>query len=601
MCALLTGITVVLYVRTLSFEFVFDDWAYVLENPLLMRARSFLYPLSFAEFATAGEREGFDPDLCTNFILRPVTYLTLHLNWLMGGFDPSGFRFVNIMIHAANACLIAVLLSRWLPGDAEARRSPAVVGFGSFSAALLFAVHPMQIESVTYVTQRFESLATLFYLATCLAYDRYLRTGSVPWRRASLVLLMMGLLSKETVVTAPLMLVSIDCLLHGSKVRAALWRARLHLAAILVVPALLAATSWAQNGRSFSAHNMVNITNVNLDPIPPLDYARTQICAWLSYLRLLLWPAGQNGDVDYPAVTSWTDARFVASAFVVGLVITSAIGVFLRKGGRESRPATLLVLGVLWFFVTLLPSSSFVPLPDLFVEHRSYLPSIGAAMVVAAVVEALRRRSSKQGSLRVAPAAVIGCMALVLSVANWRRNEVWRSEVSFWQDATAKSANKARPWQSLGTALAAQGDKQGGLDCLKRALAIEPRFLPAWVNLVLIHLELGELDEAERASRDALRLYPDTPSLHHNLGMILAQRGSLQDAIQCFRRALELQPSAVDSHVSLAHIYRRVSDHRSAIQHLRAALDLRPGDDDLRELLASVQNESRGISQTATP
>ena len=176
-CILLA--VVLLYWRTLSFEFVFDDWSYVIENPLLMRFESFAYPLHFTEFATAGEREGFDPDLCLNFILRPVVYFSFFINHALGGFDAGGFRIVNIAIHAANASLVFLLVAHMAKvGPRSDERASESLPLGPFSAALLFAIHPLQIESVTYVSQRFESLATFFFLASCLTYGRHLKDGA---------------------------------------------------------------------------------------------------------------------------------------------------------------------------------------------------------------------------------------------------------------------------------------------------------------------------------------------------------------------------------------------------------------------------------------
>lgn len=589
-------VVAILYGRTLSFEFVFDDWSYVLENPLLKRLESFAYPLHFTEFATSGEREGFDPDLSLNFILRPVAYFSFFIHHALGGFDVGGFRIVNIAIHAANACLVFLLVARMAKAGPRPRGPVSVsVPLGPFSAALLFAVHPLQIESVTYVSQRFESLATLFFLASCLAYGRYLKDGTVRWKRWSIALLAGGLFSKETVVTAPVMMVLMDWLCFASTLRAACWRARHHLLCVLIVPAMLAAASWAQNGGVLSFSKTVNITNLDLSPITPLDYALTQVCAGVSYLKLLLWPAGQNADADFQRVASLWDARLaVSSSIVIGLLSTGWAG-FVKSG--KGGTGAVCLLGVLWFFITLAPSSSFIPLPDLFVEHRSYLPSIGVALIVGALVDHVRHRQGVVGWKTWITPAAVACVALVLSVANWRRNEVWRTEVSFWEDAAAKSPGKARPWQSLGTALAARGDKHEGLRCLQKSIGIDPRYLPAWVNIVIIQVELRHYDQAVESSRAALRLYPLSASLHHNLGMALAEGGNVGDAIQSFRRAIDIQPLSADSHACLGHLYRRINDQRRALEHLRKSVVIRPDDDALRDLILLVENESGGISQ----
>ena len=358
---------------------------------------------------------------------------------------------------------------------------------------------------------------------------------------------------------------------------------------------MLAAASWAQNGGVLSFSKTVNITNLDLSPISPFHYALTQVCASVSYLKLLLWPVGQNGDYDFQRVESLGDVRLAASICIVGGVIAAAWAGYAKSG--KSRTGAVCFLGVLWFFITLAPSSSFIPLPDLFVEHRSYLPSIGLALTIGALVNHLRHHSNTvRWAARALPAGV-ACVALVLSIANWRRNEVWRTEVSFWEDASAKSPGKARPWQSLGTALAARGDKREGLLCLQKSVGIDPRYLPAWVNIVIIQIELGEYEKAVETSKAALRLYPDSASLHHNLGMALAKVGDVGEAIQSFLRAIKIQPLSADSHVCLGHLYRRINDHKRAIEQLRKGAEIRPDDAALRDLIMIVEGESGGLGQ----
>lgn len=596
-------IVVALYARTLSFEFVFDDWHYIAGNSLLHDARSFLFPFHFTSFATSGVQQGIDPDLALNFILRPVTYFTFFLNHVQGGADPWGFRMVNIVIHAINAALVYTLIRLVIRAAArgDAGQNPRAGSLASFAGAALFAMHPMQVESVTYVTQRFESLATLFYLGSCTAWLSALMEESTNNKRArklrhvSIVLLVTGMLSKETVITAPVIMVVLDVLCLRGGVKAACRRALVPLLCMALPLVLLAAASRAQNGGTLDLTKTVNITNVDLTPVTPWQYALTQIGASVGYLGLWLWPQGQNADADFHAVTSALDWRVLAPAAVIAGLLVLAWWAYVKI--RRDWTGAALAGGTLFYFIALAPSSSFIPLPDLFVEHRSYLPSVGLALAAAALMELLRRAVAIRGwPERTIPAALT-CAVLMLGAATWMRNDAWSTEVTFWQDAVAKSPHKARPWQSLGTALAASGDKATGLECLHRAIEIDPRFLPAWVNASVICIETRQFDEAVKTSRAALAWHPAAAVLHHNLGIALAHTGLPREAIASFLRAIDALPASADSHLCVGLLYERLNDSQHALEHLRQAAVLRPDDEQMHSALADAEARLAAVSQ----
>lgn len=578
-----------LYRHTLHFDIVLDDRSYVMENPFLKSASSFLYPLDFARFATSAARRGVDPDIAVNFITRPVTYATFYWNRLFGGTNPAGYRVVNIAIHIANGFLIFALT--WMlsrdPGGHARRRRLLVPSF----AALLFVAHPLATESVTYVTQRFESLATMFYLGGLCAFfaAQTVTRPFLAWllRTTSLFCIAAGMLSKETGFTAPVML-----LLSGILCTAMPWRQLLKLAAPLLfllplVPLLVMAAAWAQNGMDFSVWSSLNITNVGPDWIPPHHYFFTQVCASLTYLRLILLPIGQNFDPDYPLVRSMGDASFVLSAITIAALLASA----WLCHRRWARPYGSLVLtGVLWFFITLAPSSSIIPLPDLFAEHRSYLPSVGIFLALAALAgRASECLEGKRGIVWLRATAAVWIAAL--SAATLARNEVLRDDETIYRDALAKSPRKARVWNGLGCSLAWSGRLDESLNCFKKAGELQPSLSNAWKNLSSIHLMLGHFEKALKATDEGLLHDPMSPNLRLNRGVALAALGKLQEAEKSLKAALDVSPKFREAHLCLARLYAGSGAHAPALTHLRTAAGsapLPPTDAQLLHKLESV-------------
>ncbi len=310
---------VLLYGHTLSFPFVFDDHIYLVDNPIVKDAHSFNFMGDFISFSTYSKRLGLDPDLSTNFILRPVTYLTFYINYAIDGMIPRGFRMVNIAIHCANAILLYLILLHLL---SESRKSGSVSstseGFIAFAAALLFLVHPLQTESVTYVVQRFTSLVAFFYLFTILTYllsnSFANKATALFFRVISVAGLVVGMLSKECAVTVPFMLVLLDWLVMGIPLKLVWKRTLPYFLCLPIIPAIIGVTSWAQNNCNASLAAAFNITNPYPDPFYQYHYALTQLSVVLSYLRLILVPYGQNLDWDYPLSKSLLDGQVLGSA-----------------------------------------------------------------------------------------------------------------------------------------------------------------------------------------------------------------------------------------------------------------------------------------------
>jgi len=554
-----------LYGHTLNFGTVLDDEPYVFDNPLLRTPQSFLYLLDFKTFALSASAWGISPDVPLNFILRPVAYLTFYINLCLGGQETAGFRLVNISIHMLNGMLLFVLARRLLGRDD--RRA----GIAAIVSALLFVAHPLATESVTYIVQRFESLSTLFFLLAILGYVSAReatspRQGSV-WMAVSLLATLLGMLTKETCVTIPIMLLALELVWRRQSVFHSLKSLRWHLLLMPVIPCFILASHWAHTGQVAVADSL-NITNGGPQAYSVTHYFLTQVCAWVSYLRLLFLPVGQNFDHDYPLITSVMDGRFLASAAIVLVMVGLSGWFYLRR--RSSSTAVMILFGVLWYFITLAPSSSIVPLPDLFSEHRCYLPSVGIFLVLAALLHELQRFRLTSGS-RFSLLALSSTCLLALSFATLLRNETLRSRKALWQDCLAKGSDKARVWKGLGIAAYTAGRTQEAIEHFKRSTERHPEDVESWVNLCAMYVQGKMPQEGITAARAGIHHVGPRVSLLHLLAHATIQTGRWQEAKRIWEDILTSVPDHRDSRLSLAELCAQTGETQQALKHLRAA------------------------------
>lgn len=586
-----------LYAWTADFPMVFDDEMYMKGNLIFEDARSFNFPTRFTEFANLTKKIGGDPDLVTNFILRPVAYATLHLNYALDGYNPRWFRLVNVVIHSANSMIIYALLRLLLRHSARSRELPhGSAFFIPTAAALLFAAHPLATESVTYIIQRFTSLSTLFYLLTLWLYFASLhaasRTGVWVLRTSAVAVVVLGMLTKECVFTAPLMAVLIDRLVNGTRIRQALVRALPLLMCLPIIPILVILTSAAQHEGRFSLATALNIVNSGDHPLSHWHYIVTQITVVAAYLRHIFWPSGLNLDPEWPVRRSLLEAPVLAALAQLAALTAGAWWMWHRR--RCDARASLAFVFTLWFFVTVAVSSGLVPLPDLMADHRSYLPSIGIFTLIACLLDRLRtsrRQPAVAGAL--VPVLVMICVG-ALAWATCARNQVWRTKESLWEDTVAKSPGKYRTWGNLGVAYAHHGKDEEAVKCYRKALSIEPKFQNGMFNLSNALLALNRPKEAVETTfklleinKGAARLPPVAYTLAHGLARI----GRLDDAIAVLSDLLEAEPGNGRAHKLLGLVYLQKNQPRFALMHFHQATKCQVKDTDLPSAIMTAKSQ----------
>jgi protein O-mannosyl-transferase len=549
---LLVIAALVVYARTFGVPFVFDDVHAIVQNLRIRELSSALL---------AGE--------------RPLVDVTLALNYAAGGLHVGGYHVVNLLLHLVCAWLLFDLARRTfrLTHVLAGREDDAAL-----FAALVFVVHPLQTESVTYVISRSELLMAVCYLTTL---DLVARAEMQPESRPSLwaaaiLACAIGMTAKPIMATAPLAVWWLARCVLEPPARAGLSFGPApppHSTAPRRVPLFFGLASTWMVLVVLLAKRRHPGAGFDID-LEPLDYLRTQLGVTWHYFRLLVWPRGQTLDYDWPLAVRWTEPTVVMPA--IGWILVMGLLLWLARRGRRAA-AFWLGFAVL----ALLPSSSLVPIADLAFEHRMYLTVGGFAVLTAVALGGLAAAAP-----RLATAVAVVIVVSLAAVAT-ARNELWRDPVALWTDALAKAPAKQRVYRNLAEAYQRRGDQNGmrrialaeadALERLHHGRPHDARILTALGNALA---RLGRIDEALAAVSEALRLDPRDPVSRAAQGGLLMQLARPEEAIPQLEMAEALIEgrtgwSDLDTmrivQVNLGWAYAAVGRNQDALRVLREA------------------------------
>ena len=542
---LLVAAALLAYHNSLSGPFILDDALSIPNNPSIRHLWPIWPVLSPPPKAGVGG--------------RPIVNLTLAINYALGGTGVRGYHALNLAIHIlATLTLFGILRRTLLQPQLRERFGDAATGL-ALTTALIWMLHPLQTEAVTYLSQRAESLMGLLYLLTLYAFVRAVESPKpTPWFALSIVACLLGMATKEVMVTAPLMVLLYDRTFVAGSFQAA-WTRRWRLYAGLAATWLLLAYLLAGLHQRGVGYNL---------GISWPSYAVTECWAVVRYLRLALWPHPLVFDYAMDGIGGAT----VALCALILLALLAGTAIALK------RSSPIGFLGA-WFFVILAPTSSVVPIAGQpMAESRMYLPLAAVIVVAVAGIYLLGERLPTQRrqfgrSLRWNLAAVV---ALVLATLTLHRNLYYTSELAIWLDTVNKRPNNPRAHENLGVALERAGRLPEAIRQFEIALQINPDAIKANNNLGIALGEAGRLDEAVAHFRQVLEADPGFADAHCNLGFALVQLGRSQEAIDHFQQALRLDPDLPEAHDGLGAVLTLVGEPARAIEQCEAALRLQP-------------------------
>jgi tetratricopeptide (TPR) repeat protein len=573
---LLFAVVTLVFLPTLRNGFIgYDDSLFVTENPVVQRG------LNWRNVGWA-----FLQPVAANW--HPLTTLTHMLDCQLYGLKPWGHHLTNVLLHAASAVLLFLAFRRMTGRFGE----PMVL-------AALFALHPLRVESVAWISERKDVLSALFWMITVLAYGRYAqeRAARGPkvrvWYGATLAGFACGLMSKPMLVTLPFVLLLLDCWPlkrfewnAESFRKKTLWplvREKVPFVALSAVASVI--TLFAQRAAGAVATEMPLGTRV-----------ANALVSYARYVGKLFWPADLS--VFYPHPRHWPAGLvWAAAAF---LFVVSAV-VILR-----ARRRPYLAVGWLWFCGTLVPVIGLVQVgAQAMADRYSYVPSIGLLlMVVWGVAELTLRRARRTWILSgLAAAAVASCCVLTVRQIGW-----WKDEETLWTHALAVTGRNQLANENLGVVyynlavtLAERGAYAAAIPNYEKAIRLDPARDDAHRSLAYAFLKTGHYADAVREYELALRLDPNDAEAHNNLGHILTRQGRTSEAIPHLQAALRLRPNYTEAHDNLGAALAGRGEFAEAAAEFEAALRLNPRHPDAREKLERARAAQRNLERTVAP
>lgn len=501
------------YARLLEHDFLnLDDPWYVSLNPVV------------TGFSWQHIKEVFTSFYVGNY--APVQMLSYMLDYTFWGLQPGGFLLTNIVIHGANGLMAYRLFLRF-----HGNRLLALV------AAEIFLLHPVQVESVAWISQRKNLLAMLFFLVAWECYCRYREAAPDRGRRVyflSLLSFVLSLFSKSIAVIFPLVLVMYDYCYPGLRRRAAfLDKIPFILAAgtVAVVTMYSQLPDVGEGGRVTALHGGSALATLF-----------TMMPVFCRYLGMIIWPSSLSADYNPPVYHS-PEPVVIGALFIL---LAAAWG-----GSRLYRYDRRLGFWSTFFFVALLPVSQIVPLFVLMNDRYLYFPMLSVAALAGAAAAAVQLRWGKYPKL---VNLIIALPLITLAVLTYSRAGIWRNSVTLWSDAASKVTNSSRIWGYLGNAYDAAKDRGPAIYAYKRGLELNPDNIKILYDSGSMYLLLGDSDQAYSLLKKLLDLAPQ-----HNLGLIAfgdicLLRGDNTEAEKSYLHAHQLQPDAVDPLLKLGNM-----------------------------------------------
>jgi protein O-mannosyl-transferase len=573
---------IISYFNTFNVPFVFDDLPNIIQNFNTIHINNLLSTSSlFRDNRWIGE-------------------ISFAFNYYLHGIHVWGYHLVNLLIHLVNSLLVFFLTTVLIKSSPiRTTYSHNKIYLLSLSASLLFAVHPIQTEAVTYIVQRFTSLSALFYLLAVTLYVKFRtiisqndscsrRLSHMFCYSASFVATLLAMRTRESCFTLPIVLVFCEILLFGWQKKSLLYLMPFCLT-LLIIPGTLLLhhpeiLHWSAKVPRMESLPVVGNTpeqaNIDAGPIetpsPPKVYLLTQSRVVITYIRLIFFPLGQNLDYDYPLFTSFFEPPVVLSCALLVLITLSVV--LLSFHVRNRIPHVRLVLfGLVFFFIALSVESSVIPLADVIFEHRMYLPSVGVIISLVILTEiGVDRIASGFPYRHKALVVFLMSILLIFTFTTVKRNEVWKSQISLWQDVVKKSPGKARGFNNLGLAYMNNHQLNKAIEMLDKAIAINPENALSYHGRGIVWAKANDLNRAHNDFLKARQLDPGSALTNVNMGFLQFLLGKDKEALDYYNQAVRLDSNCYEAYNKRGVSLLRQGNAEAARSDFLRAIDLNP-------------------------
>ena len=530
--AIIAGI---IYIPALDYSFQFDDQIHIIDNTTI-------YTHQYIN----------NPEVWKHHENRPLSRLSFILSYDLTGNSVQGYRLVNYLLHLLNTLLIYFLALKLL--SKISTKNKKQLRYQALFISAIFLIHPIQIQSVVYIIQRMNLLSAFFILLSLLIYinvreifqRKGLTIGSVLLIPVAMILALAGFLSKQNAAVLPFLILVVEFIAFtGKQPREKFFRYGISLLFLGVILFFLV---------SYGIPSTKNSTN-------PLAYFVTQWGVLLHYIRLIIIPIGQNIDYAHPVQTAPYNLLVYLYAFIHLVIIGGAL--FYRKGNKIIR------LGILWFYAAHLIESSIIPINDLMVEHRNYLPLFGILLILSEFGSYLYEKYKN--------AAVIYPIILILAfgTCSFVRIQKWESMETLWGDSAIKNPLNKRAWNNLAYACL-KSNTSKSIESSLKAILIDSTYYQAYDNLGAALILKGDTTSAIKSFRMSIKYGPKQNfAPYYNLGNCLANK-SPQEALQYYKKVLKINPMHCGAITQIAYLLYMDNKTMEALNYYNYALKCNP-------------------------
>lgn len=548
--ALIAAATWAVYSKSFDGPFLFDDIARIANDPKI--------------------RSAWPPWPIIDNTNRPFAVYTFALNYAVHGYDVTGYHLTNLAIHVLAAwTLMGIVRRSWLLkhwGNEHPSLRYQALGLG-FAVALLWAVHPLNTQAISYIVQRIEALMALFYLLTLYGFVRAQQSRlRVAWYLFSILCCAIGMGCKEVMVTAPVVVLWYDRAIVGKSWRQIAAQRWLYYGLLASTWLVLAWAMWHFQG-DYRSGALLSVKDVS-----PWTYLTNQAAVITHYLQLVFYPANQCAYYSWPV--EYSLAKLLPYLVLIGGLFVVSLWLCY------SRPALGFV--AMSFFIVLAPTSSVAPIIDLAFEHRMYLPLTAVVtlgcLLVGKAIGVLNPEGGRVPAIQwVIATGLLMLASSALGLAAHARNEVYTSEDAFWRDVTQKVPTNVNGWLGLGSVYAKDHNNEQAENCFRRALELAPDKARPQATYAGLLITYGQYAEAAELLEKAGQSEPNLVEYVINQGLLLSVTGKFAEAQPFLEAGVLSAPDDEELQTNLIVNMCYLMQFQRALEVAQANLGARPG------------------------
>ena len=526
-------ITFITYSVSLHSPFVYDDLPNITRNPAIKHLENLLVQLNLLI------KQG-----------RPLTYFTFSINYYFSKLDTLGYHLINLIIHIINIILVFVLTKKIVSYSIK-----KYTLLFPFIVSIIFAIHPINTEVVTYIYNRSSSLSTLFYLLSILFFIKTFEKNRY-YYFLSLISFILSFLAKETAATLPLIIIVFDYIfLSNYSLKKVINKKFYHIPFWIILIFLFIYSSFYQIEQSNFTYEQKTI------------WFQTQLWVITKFFKLLIIPHGLSIDHSFEAITNILEPRALISTFIIMLIIIFTWKIYSKR----TEFSKIILFSILSFFITLLPTLIFIVHIG---ERHLYLPAIGFYLVIGCIFISLNENLFY--NYRAVFYTLVALYILILSILTVKRNQLYNNPVLLWQDVINQYPNNICAHNNLGTIYLENKDYENAKSEFEKVLELNPNDKEALNNLGTIYSELEQHENAIIAFKKIIETNPEYAEAHNNLGTLFREKKEYDKALNEYYIAIKLKPDYVSAYNNIGILYYLQKEYNKAENMFKKAIEINP-------------------------